>query len=91
MSTKPFELPPGLTMEELDEYARVRENARRRADYARHPERAERQRLRAYTNYLRKHGRVVLENLPPWPWTDSDRAFALSQLIHAAQEVGQIW
>ena len=86
-----FELPPGVTLEQLDAYARERENARRRADYARHPERAERQRLATYTNFLRRHGRVVLDNLPPWPWTDSDRAFAMSQLIEAAREVDKVW
>lgn len=86
-----FELPPGVTLEQLDAYARERENARRRADYARHPERAERQRLTTYTNFLRRHGRVVLDNLPPWPWTDSDRAFAMSQLIEAAREVDRVW
>lgn len=86
-----FELPPGVTLEQLDAYARERENERRRADYARHPERAERQRLTTYTNFLRRHGRVVLDNLPPWPWTDSDRAFAMSQLIEAAQEVDRVW
>lgn len=86
-----FELPPGVTLEQLDAYARERENARRRADYARHPERAERQRLTTYTNFLRRHGRVVLDNLPPWPWTDSDRAFAMSQLIEAAREVDKVW
>lgn len=86
-----FELPPGVTLEQLDAYARERENARRRADYARHPERAERQRLTSYTNFLRRHGRVVLDNLPPWPWTDSDRAFAMSQLIEAAREVDKVW
>ena len=86
-----FELPPGVTIEQLDAYARERENARRRADYARHPERAERQRLTTYTNFLRRHGRVVLDNLPPWPWTDSDRAFAMSQLIEAAREVDKVW
>lgn len=86
-----FELPPGVTLEQLDAYARERENARRRADYARHPERAERQRLTTYTNFLRRHGRVVLDNLPPWPWTDSDRAVAMSQLIEAAREVDRVW
>ena len=86
-----FELPPGVTLEQLDAYARERESARRRADYARHPERAERQRLTTYTNFLRRHGRVVLDNLPPWPWTDSDRAFAMSQLIEAAREVDRVW
>ena len=38
-------LPNGVTVEMLDEYARQRENARRRADYAKHPERVERQRM----------------------------------------------
>ena len=34
MSTKPFELPPGLTLEELDEYARATEQFERMNGYA---------------------------------------------------------
>lgn len=51
-------LPEGLTLEQLDQYARERENARRRADYRRHPERATRNRLTSAANLLYRHGLI---------------------------------
>ena len=81
-------LPDGLTLEMLDDYARKRENARRRADYARHPERAERQRLNTYTNFLRRHDRIVMERPPAPPWTDVQKSAILHALELAMGEVG---
>lgn len=51
-----LELPAGLTLEALDEYASARRNAQRRADYQRHPERVLAQRLRAAVNLLEREG-----------------------------------
>lgn len=72
-------LPEGVTVEMLDAYARERQNRARRESYARHPERVERQRLTSYTNFLTKHGRIVLDSVPPLPWSDADRAAVLAQ------------
>lgn len=81
-------LPPGVTLEILDEYARKKENARRRADYARHPERVERHRLTTYTNFLLKHGRVVISTPPPPPWDDMQKSCILHAIEAALQNGG---
>lgn len=74
---KTWELPEGLTLDQLDEYARQRENARRRADYAKHPERVLRQRLSTYSNFLRKNGRIVMTMPPAPPWNEMQKAAIL--------------
>lgn len=81
-------LPDGLTLEMLDDYARKRENARRRADYARHPERAERQRLTTYTNFLRRHDRIVMAAPPAPPWNETQERAILQAVRAAMGEVG---
>ena len=84
-----WKLPDGLTEEMLIDYARNRENARRRADYARHPERVERQRMTTYTNFLNRHGKLVIPAPPPPPWTDLQERCLLNMLKAALQEVNQ--
>ena len=69
------DLPAGVTLEMLDTYARQRENARRRADYARHPERILRNRGQQYVNFLTKHGREI--------WPEAQRAEILRGLTLA--------
>jgi len=51
-----WNLPEGVTLEMLDEYARERENAARRESYARHPDRVMRQRLTSAANLLARYG-----------------------------------
>ena len=51
-------LPNGLTMDQLDEYARQRYNSARRACYARHPERVMRQRIVSAANLLQREGLI---------------------------------
>lgn len=58
MALNSYTLPEGVTLEMLDEYARERENAARRACYARHPERVMRQRLTSAANLLTRHGLI---------------------------------
>ena len=82
-----WNLPEGLTLDQLDEYARQRENARRRADYAAHPERALRQRLSSYSNFLRKNGRIVIARPPAPPWNDLQQK-AILQALEAAMAEG---
>lgn len=79
------DLPEGITLEMLDEYARKRENARRRADYAKHPERVERHRLTTYTNFLNRHGQLVIPKPPAPPWSDL-QARCLLQMLRCAWE-----
>ena len=77
-------LPDGLTLAELDSYARERENARRREDYHRHPERVERHRLTTYTNYLNRHGKLVIsmpQTPPPW-----DNELVQRCILHAVED-----
>ena len=84
---KPLDnLPEGVTVEMLDEYARNRENAKRRADYAKHPERVERHRLTTYTNFLNRHGMLVVPTPPPLPWTDLQKRCLIQMLRSAFEE-----
>ena len=76
-------LPDGVTLELLDEYARQKENERRRAYYANHPERVEQHRITAYTNFLNRHDKLVIPMPPAPPWTDlQEKCFM--QMIQAA-------
>lgn len=93
MPKNPLEnLPDGLTPEMLDEYARARENARRRADYARHPERVERHRLATYTNFLNRHGKLVIPKLPSPPWSELQEKCLIQMLktTYQTQQEGGI-
>lgn len=56
-----FQPPPGIPLEVLDQYARDRENAARRASYARHPERAMRHRIISAANLLFRNGYISSE------------------------------
>lgn len=79
-------LPEGITLEMLDEYARKRENARRRADYAKHPERVEKHRLQTYTNFINKHGMLVVPfPRAPRPWSDMQKD-CLIHMLEAAMD-----
>ena len=51
-------LPEGVSLEQLDQYARARVNAQRRASYARHPARVMAQRLRSAVNLLERTGHM---------------------------------
>ena len=53
---RPWELPSGMTLEAWDQYIHEREKERRRECYARHPDRAIRQRLTCAANLLNRHG-----------------------------------
>lgn len=87
---EPMTLPDGITLEMLDEYARQRENARRRADYARHPERVERHRQATYTNFMNRHSLLVVPMPPPWPWSDLQQKCIMQMIKKAMQEQGGV-
>ena len=54
--SKAYNLPEGVTVDLVDEYARLRINYARRESYARHPERVMRQRIISAANLLKKMG-----------------------------------
>ena len=86
---KGLNLPDGVTLEMLDAYAREKENARRRADYAAHPERVLRNRVQSSINFLRRSGYIVIAGpLPPLPWGNAERRNSLQQLEEAHREGG---
>ena len=77
-------LPDGLTLEMLDAYAVAHRNAQRRADYAKHPDRVFRQRLRAAVSLLARAGVIDKMNViatlswidqlyPPASKTDTEK------------------
>lgn len=72
----------GITLAELDEYAHRRDLERRREKYKQNPEKAHAQRLRTNKAFLRRCGVVVLDELPPLPWTDKQRR-AIMQTVEA--------
>lgn len=81
------DLPEGVTLELLDQYARQRENARRRADYAKHPERVEKHRTQTYTNFLNRHGMLVIPfPRAPRPWSDMQKDCFIHMLECAIDE-----
>lgn len=53
-----YQLPAGMTAQQLDEYARARMNETRRQYYARNPEKIIRNRLTSAANLLAKHGLI---------------------------------
>lgn len=81
-------LPNGVTVEMLDEYARQRENARRRADYAKHPERVERQRMSTYRNFFNRRGYLVVPMPPAGPWDELTKGCLMHALESAMVEQG---
>lgn len=84
---KNYDLPEGVTIEMLEEYARQHENAKRRADYARHPERVERNRMSTYTNFMNRHGKLVMQwPSAPQPWSDMQRDCIIHMVLCAMEE-----
>ncbi len=79
-------LPDGITLQLLDEYARTKENERRRAYYRKNPERMEAQRMTTYTNFLTRRGKLVMSMPPAPPWNELQEKAILSS-IKAAMEV----
>lgn len=77
-----------VDLDELDAYARKRENARRRADYAKHPERAVRQRMSSYTNFLRRNGKLVMDRPPEPPWSELQQRAILRAVESSFREGG---
>lgn len=85
-----YDLPEGVTLEMLDEYARQKENARRRADYARHPERIDRQRTNTYRNFFNRKGYIVVPMPPAAPWDEMTQGRILSDLRTAMLDQGGV-
>jgi len=84
-----LQLPPGVNFAILDEYARRRELERRRAYYANHPKQIEKQRIRTYTNFLNRHGQLVIQTPPAPPWNDVQAKCLLHMLRCALEQQGE--
>jgi hypothetical protein len=82
------EIPANVAIEMLDDYARKKENERRRAAYKANPERAMKYRVTSAINLLRSSGYIVNKvgegvtipgytvirgELPEQPWTDEQK------------------
>lgn len=72
MFRKSFEVPEGMTLEQLIEAAEAYQRKKRREYLARRPEMVMQQRITSAANLLKKHGFIVLEadGFPgdPWSW-----------------------
>ena len=67
-----FAIPDGYTMEEIVSMAEQKLRDQRNKYNRTHPEIIEQQRVRTYSNYLRKRGKLVIDAtfLPPLPWDE---------------------
>lgn len=83
-----FNLPEGVTLEMLDEYARQRTNARRRAEYARDPDRVTKYRLATYTNFMQRNGMLVIPMPPALPWSDLQQKCVMQMVKKAMEQQG---
>ncbi len=79
-------LPEGMTLAQLDEYAREYANAKRREKYAADPERVKRQRTTTSINFLQKNGYMVLPMLPEPPWTQEQARQYLKLVLSETQK-----
>lgn len=87
MERHEWQLPEGFTQEQIDRYAAEQERKRRREYNQRHPEIVRNQRIRTYSNFLRKQGVFVMDagSFPPQPW-DSLTEKAVLQAVRANLE-----
>ena len=67
-----YSIPDGYTMEQIVSMAEQKLRDQRNKYNRTHPEVIEKQRIRTYSNYLRKHGMLVLDAtyIPPLPWDE---------------------
>lgn len=79
-SSHDWQLPEGVTLDALTEYAERKIREKRREYNKSHPEIVERQRCRTYKNFLQRHGMVVIEKLPPQPWDTATEKNILQSL-----------
>lgn len=83
---KQFTIPDGYSLEEITELAEQLLRDRRNEYNKNHPEIIEQQRLRTYSNYLRRHGMFVMNaELPQPPWTELQEKYIL-QAVRANME-----
>lgn len=87
---KPIILPDGVTMEMLDEYARERLNEKRRAEYARDPGRVDQYRLSTYTNFMNRHGLLVIPMPPEQPWNELQQKCIEQSIRKALEQQGGV-
>lgn len=75
MKRKPLTIPEGYTLEEITALAEQQLREQRNKWNREHPETIKRQRIRTYSNFLRKNGLFVMDaELPALPWNkDQER------------------
>lgn len=66
-----WQLPEGVTLEQLTAYAENKLREKRRQYNASHPEIVRQQRIRTYANFLRRNGMFVMDaQVPAPPWNE---------------------
>lgn len=81
-----WQLPEGVTLDELTEYAERKIREKRRQYNRDHPEIVKQQRLRTYANFLRRNGMLVMDaQVPAPPWNELQEKCIL-QAIRANME-----
>lgn len=76
-----WQLPEGVTLDALTEYAERKIREKRREYNRSHPEIVMQQRKRTYANFLRKQGVFVMDaKLPDLPWSKDQERLILNAL-----------
>lgn len=83
-----WNLPEGVTMEQLDAYAMQKERERRQKWRLNHPDKLMQQRINASRNLLRRSGFDVIPKLPPLPWNELQQRCILQALQLNAEKEG---
>ena len=90
MKRKPLTIPEGYTLEEITALAEQQLRDQRNKWNREHPETIKRQRIRTNTNFLKKHGFMVLDikNLPKdiWGWDELTQRSLVNAIRAAVQE-----
>lgn len=66
-----YSIPEGYTMDQIVSMAEKKLRDQRNEYNRTHPEKVKQQRIRAYSNYLRRNGVFVMDaEIPPLPWDE---------------------
>ena len=78
---KPLQIPEGFSIEEVAELAAQHLRQQRNEYNRQHPEVIRQQRIRAYSNFLRKNGLFVMNaELPSLPWSKDQERMILNAI-----------
>lgn len=83
---KQWQIPDGVTLEQITAYAEQRLREQRRKYNKEHPEVIEQQRIRTYTNFLKKRNFIVIPGpLPPveeWDYEPTKKAILRTLMMN---------